>query len=266
MIRILFISLLFIFSKSSTVQTNNTERGIHPKQVQTAQKESLLAGIQNKIYYAFVESLKTHNDSLLTDIGIELKSLYNKRHQKLILYWRSYLQFYLSVYYMKIGNKIAAEKDIDKGVEWLKGMQNKNSEDYALLAYLQEYQIQFKGMEAMFISREIVKNAETAIAMDPNNLRAYYVYASNDFYTPKEYGGGRSAKKYLLKALSLPSQKIRNEYLPSWGKAESYVLLVRLYIKQKQWKLAKKYFQQALKKYPKNYSIQSLASYFVKSK
>jgi len=39
-------------------------------------------------------------------------------------------------------------------------MKNKNSEDYALLAMLHGFSLQFKGMKAMFISSDIKKNIE----------------------------------------------------------------------------------------------------------
>ena len=115
----------------------------------------------------------------------------------------------------------------------------------------------------MFISSSIKKNLKKAIAIDSTNLRAYYVYASNDFHTPEKYGGGKEAEKYLLKAISLPSQKIKNDYLPSWGKEESYEMLIKLYIKKEKWDLAKKYFQEGIAAYPESYTINQLASKLV---
>jgi tetratricopeptide (TPR) repeat protein len=199
----------------------------------------------------------------LNQISKELENLYQTRKQNLVLYWRAYLQFYSSIYYLKKGDKKTAEKEIDKGINWLKEMKNKNSEDYALLAMLQGFGIQFKGMKAMFISGDIKKNAQTAIALDSTNLRAYYVYASNDFHTPEKYGGGKECEKYLLKAISLPSQKIKNEYLPSWGKEESYEMLIKYYIRKKKWDLAKKYYQEGIKEFPESYVINQLASKLV---
>jgi uncharacterized protein HemY len=94
-------------------------------------------------------------------------------------------------------------------------------------------------------------------------LRAYYVYANNDFRTPEKYGGGKEAETYLLKAVSLPAQMMRNEYLPSWGKEESYEVLIKLYIRQEKWDLAKKYFQEGIKEFPDSYTINQLASKLV---
>jgi len=40
-------------------------------------------------------------------------------------------------------------------------------------------------------------------------------------------------------------------------------MLIKLYIKQEKWDLAKKYFQEGIKKYPQSYNIKQLASKLV---
>ncbi len=259
MIRLFFISFLFISGIGNTTQANKSEIVSCQRQLKAAQSNSLLVGIQSKIYTAFMQGLRSQNTDELTKLSKQLGNLYKAHNQNLILYWHSYLQYYLSNYYLEKGDRQNSEKEIDKGTAWMENMENKNSEDYALLSMLQGFGIQFKGMEAMFISIAIKKNAKKAIALDPTNLRAYYVYASNDFYTPEKYGGGKEAEKYLLKAISLPAQKIKNDYLPSWGKEESYEMLIKLYIKKGKLSLAKKYFQEGIKEFPKSYAINQLA-------
>jgi len=174
------------------------------------------------------------------------------------------LQFYSSIYHLEKGAKETAEKEIDKGIDWMDDMKKKNSEDYALLALLQGFGIQFKGIQAMFISGAIKKNAKQAMAIDATNIRGYYVFANNDFYTPEKYGGGKEAEEYLLKAIALPAQNIKNEYLPSWGKEESYEILIRLYIQNENWDLAKKYFQEGIGEFPESYAINQLAAKLVR--
>jgi len=263
MTRLLFILLLLSSCNGNVAQVDKSQIVSYQTQVETSQHDSLLVNVQNKIYTAFVHGIMSKDNTKLANIRKELGILYNKRNEKLILYWRSYLQYYSAIYYLNKGDRETSEKEIDKGIDWLKGMKKKNSEDYALLSLLQGFGIQFKGMEAMFISSEIKKNANTAISLDSTNLRAYYVYASNDFYTPKKYGGGKEAEKYLLKAISLPVQKINNAYLPAWGKKESFEMLIKLYIKQEKWDSAKKYFQKGIKEYPDSYNIKQLASKLV---
>ncbi len=263
MIRLLFISLLFISCKGNTTEFDKSQIVSYQVQSQTIQQDSLLVGIQEKIYNAFVQSFTAKNNKNLNLLDKELENLYTTRKHNIILYWKSYLQFYSSIYYLKKGDKETAEKEIDKGIVWLKEMKNKNSEDYALLAMLQGFGIQFKGMKAMIVSSNIKKNIKRAIAIDSTNPRAYYVFASNDFHTPEKYGGGKEAEEYLLKAISFPTQKIKNDYLPSWGKEESYEMLIKLYIKKEKWKLAKKYFQEGIKEFPESYTINQLASKLV---
>lgn len=261
--RLLFISLLFISCNGNIKGFNKSQIVSYQVQAQSIQQDSLLVGIQEKIYNAFVQSFMGKNNNDLDLLDENLESLYTLKSQNIILYWRSYLQFYSSIYYLQKGDKKVAEKEIEKGIDWLDNMKNKNSEDYALLAMLQGFDIQFKGMKAMFISSSIKKNIKKAIAIDSTNLRAYYVYASNDFHTPEKYGGGKEAEDYLLKAISLPTQKVKNEYLPSWGKEESYEMLIKLYIKKEKWDLAKKYFKEAIAAYPESYTINQLASKLV---
>ncbi|MCF6298158.1 MAG: hypothetical protein L3J08_09295 [Flavobacteriaceae bacterium] len=263
MIRLLFISLLFVSCKGNTTDFNKSQIVSYQAQTQSTQQDSLLVGIQGKIYNAFAQSFMTKNNDELYSLRKDLESLYSTKKNNIILYWKSYLQFYSSIYYLKKGDKKTAEKEIDKGIDWLNDMKNKNSEGYALLAMLQGFGIQFKGMKAMIVSSNIKKNIKRATAIDSTNLRAYYVFTSNDFHTPEKYGGGKEAETYLLKAILLPAQKIKNDYLPSWGKEESYEMLIKLYIKKENWILAKKYFQEGIVAFPESYTINQLASKLV---
>ena len=263
MIRLLIILLLFISCEGNTMRIDNSKHVSYELQIEEVRSDTLLVGIQNKIYNSFVQCVMLKDQKSLTKLSVELEELNKVKKQNIILYWRSYLQFYLAIYHLEIGDQKRAEQQIDIGIDWLNEMKNKNSEDHALLAMLQSFGIQFKGLQAMFISGSIKKNAKRAIATDSKNLRAYYVYASNDFYTPKKYGGGKETEEYLLKAISLPAQKMKNDYLPSWGKEESYEMLIKLYIKKEKWDLAKKYFQEGIKEYPDSYSINQLASKLV---
>ena len=264
MIRLLLISLVFVSCTGKNMETVKKDAVIYPVQLQQTPSDSLLAGIQVKIYNAFVHSLMSKENTALVKLSTDLEELNKTRKQNLILYWRSYLQFYSSIYHLEKGAKETAEKEIDKGIDWMDDMKKKNSEDYALLALLQGFGIQFKGIQAMFISGAIKKNAKQAMAIDATNIRGYYVFANNDFYTPEKYGGGKEAEEYLLKAIALPAQNIKNEYLPSWGKEESYEILIRLYIQNENWDLAKKYFQEGIGEFPESYAINQLAAKLVR--
>ncbi|UWS40271.1 hypothetical protein [Riemerella anatipestifer] len=98
--------------------------------------------------------------------------------------------------------------------------------------------------------KRIDENLEKAITLNHKNLRAYYVNASYDFYTPEEYGGGAKTEKYLLKAITLNDRTSTSTFSPHWGKELSYGLLIEYYIKKKNKRLAEKYYQESVKKYP----------------
>ena len=162
---------------------------------------------------------------------------------------------------MEVEDTEGSKNEIDKGIRILQDLKTKNSEDYALLAMLQSFSIQFKkGMIAGMVNGKVKKNIEKAIALDDTNLRAYFVAGSSDFYTPEKYGGGEKAESYLLKAVQLPSQKIKNDYLPAWGKETAFEMLVQLYLKKGDLENARKYFHEGLEVYPDSYIIKSLAS------
>jgi len=279
MTQLLLISLLLLSNIENNTQIVETKTIVYPIQIGQTKSDTLLIGIQNKIYKTFIQDLMSKDKKSLSKSNLALEKLklaleklrlapekpnlylaeLNKQKiQNLIIYWESYLQFYSSIYYLKKGDKETAEKEIDKGINCLKEIKNKNSEDYALLSMIQGFSMQFKGQKAMFISEEIKENLKRAIALDSRNLRAYYVYASNDFYTPQEYGGGKETESYLLKAISLPVQKIKKEYLPSWGKEEAFGILIKFYIKNESWDRAKKYFKEGIKLYPQSYTINQL--------
>ena len=79
--------------------------------------------------------------------------------------------------------------------------------------------------------------------------------ANNDYYTPETYGGGNNVEENLLKAISLPPQKINNPYLPSWGRQESFELLTSFYLKKKDKENARKYIELGLAEYPGSYTL-----------
>ena len=249
------LMVLMTSCEGNATHTAKLEAVSYPKQMQQTPHDTLLAGIQSRIANAFVQSMMMKDGTPLQEISVDLARHYKKEKHNLIRYWQSYLQFYYSIFYLAYNDKENAEKEVEQAIEWMDEMKNKNSEDYALLSMLQGFSLQFKGMRAMFIGPKAKKNAQIAIALDSTNPRAYYVYASNDFYTPEQYGGGKAAEKYLKKAISLPAQKVPNNYLPSWGIEEAYELLIRLYIKKRKWDLAKKYFQEGIATFPDSYII-----------
>ncbi|NQZ44619.1 MAG: hypothetical protein HRT65_09930 [Flavobacteriaceae bacterium] len=228
-------------------------------QLEEIQGNVLLDGIETKIFEAFVQANINKRPTALQELKKELDDMASRTPNQLITYWQSYLRYYLSIFYMTQNQEETAEKEIDDAVDLMDGIKNKNTEDYALLALTQSFSIQFKGFRAMFISSAIKKNGKRSLSLEPKNIRAYFVLASNDFYTPEKYGGGEQAEGYLLKAISLPDQLNKNPYTPSWGKQEAYELLVKHYMKTDQRDRARTYCKEGIALYPDNYGLGKLA-------
>ncbi|MEM6722692.1 MAG: hypothetical protein AAF598_01575 [Bacteroidota bacterium] len=226
-------------------------------------EEPLLIGIQEKIYQEFVQSLMSENDEALTTLNEELETAYSQTPQNLIRYWQAYLGFYHAIYFLKQSDKKQASKLTNQAIDILEAIPHQNGEDLALLARLQGFAIQFNQLATIRLSAKMKKNAETAVLVDGENLRAHFVLASNDYYTPEKYGGGTLVEKHLKKAIQLPAQSIENPILPSWGKEESFEMLIKWYLKKKQYESAKTTFQEGIQAFPDSYTLTQLATQLV---
>ncbi|MEN5059063.1 tetratricopeptide repeat protein [Sphingobacterium kitahiroshimense] len=228
------------------------------------EQEKYLIDIQLKIQKAANEGFVSKKTDRLDEIEKSLDQLYTSNKHNIILYWKSYLQYFKTIIYMQNSDDKNASKANEASIETLESIKLKNSEDYALYAMVKGLSFQYSsGIKAPFISSDIKDAIEKSIKLDPQNIRAYYVKGSNDFYTPKGYGGGKLVAETLKKAISLKDENVPNKILPSWGKEESYEMLIKFYIKNANWKEAIIYFNEALKKYPDNYLIYKLGAQLV---
>lgn len=211
--------------------------------------------IENKLYACFTEQ----SVQPLTSLYPELE----KQNTQLTPYWIAYTKFYEAIYYLKTQDTEQAQKCLAEAELLLEKIKDKTSEDYALLAYLESFSLQFKsGTEAGKISAKVTANAQKAVQMDSTNLRGWYVSGSHDFYMPAAYGGGQKAESYLLKAIRLPAQNLPHPWLPSWGKAEAYDMLIRLYLGKGNTTEARKYYESLKTAYPESYLISQYAEKF----
>lgn len=171
-------------------------------------------------------------------------------------YWQAYLRMCKSVYYASEQQDSEAKENLEAGINLLNQVQNKTTEDYALLGYMQSQYIRYtKGMESGILSVKSKRNANKSVKLDPNNIRGWVVLGIIDFYTPKQYGGKEKCESYLLKAIGLPSQNIVNKYRPSWGKVEAYSLLLAYYNGSDQKDKVRQYYQMAIKEIPNEPSL-----------
>ena len=220
--------------------------------------DTTLQNIEKKIYRSFVASTQETNLSTLLAQQKRLEKAVESKTQ-LADYWLAYSYYYKSVYHLQQDDEKNAEISVKEGIKILEQKNSKNAEDLSLLAMLQSFSIQFtSGMNAGIISGRAKKNVQSALEMDPQNLRAHLVAGQLDFYTPTIYGGGKKAEEYFKKAISLADQKVKNNYLPSWGKSTAYTFLIHHYLDKKNMDQAAKYHKEATALYPNDHQLAEL--------
>ena len=221
---------------------------------QSTESITILHQIQDKVYDAFLSSFQDNSPQRLMEIADELNKVSNQN--QMAVYWFAYAKYYEALHYLKTQNREESQKILLSAINMLEETEEKNSEMYALLAFLQSFSLQYHaGMNAASIAAKIKVHTETALQSDSTNLRAWYVLASTDYYTPVAFGGGKNCEKYLLKAISLNEQTISQPYMPTWGKSDAYALLIGFYIGKDNYVKAKEYVNEALLLYPGNYMI-----------
>jgi len=208
--------------------------------------DNVLTNIQNKLTWT------TTKDSLLYYIKA-MQELQNGKTNSHINYWEAYAK-YLLYYDYDLKNeqeKEQAEKTIEEAIKLLEDIDKKNSEHYALLSLLGGLQLNFvNALMLPFRASKVGKNAEKAIQMAPQNIRAYLALGIYDYHTPKMYGGMKVVEETLKKAITLNDKYDPNPYSPDWGKQETYLYLVKFYNYEKRKNEALKYLEEGLKLYP----------------
>lgn len=247
---ILFLLTLMLSSQVSFASTIDMFLMSNDHEIQTQ------SNIQDRIMNAFMNSFVVQNNSEMVALIDEISSSYDNSKNTIFLYWKGYAYYYNSIIFLKTNDKKKAQEELNKGIKALESIKTKNSEDYALLSMLYSFSCQFLGFpDVIKASKQATNCIDKSLKLDENNLRAYYVLANNDYYTPETYGGGNNVEENLLKAISLPPQKINNPYLPSWGRQESFELLTSFYLKKKDKENARKYIELGLAEYPDSYTL-----------
>lgn len=249
----LFISLGLFLSMSLSSLAETSNYSFIDASVQEEQSEQ---SIQSRIMAAFQNSFVVQSNSEMLQLIDEISSSYEKSQNPLFLYWKGYACYYNSIYYLKNGDKDRAHEELKNGINAMETNKIKNSEDCALLSMMYSFSCSFVVFPKVIIaSKKANDYIEKAMELDNKNPRVYYVMANNDYYTPETYGGGEKVEENAIKALSFPAQEISNPYLPSWGRQESYELLVSHYMKNGNLGLAKKYVELGLAEFPDSYTL-----------
>ena len=218
--------------------------------------------IESRINAALTEDFQNGNSDSMSRIAHELHLMKSQKDQHWLEYWTAYHFFNQSVYFAYAESAVPlAQLKADTAIQILKSVDNKNSEDYALMGYIKGFTLQWiKGMKIMKESAQAQKWIDQALLMDAQNPRAVYVAANQDFYTPSFVGGGRKAKKLFLKALDIYKNSPPNPMLPSWGFADCYAGLVNCLRKDNDDQKAEAILKEALSVFPDNHELNRLNS------
>lgn len=219
-----------------------------------------LKTIEVDIDQSFAQALqkKTLDDFKKLEMPLEhgFKKTKSTTNKYLYAYWLSYLNYYKSIAAAKQGAE-NVEQYLDKAIGYLEKIKNKDVEVIALLALEESYKFQFIPRQEMILQmNKINKYLEKALKLDKNNVRANYVNGNYDYYTPKEYGGGKKTEDFLLKAIS--AKNSHKPFFPTWGKEDAYRILILYYVDNKRSVEAKDYFKKAKSLFPNSHLIQSL--------
>lgn len=198
---------------------------------QTADTKLQLAGMQQRVQQAFASDMRAGKaealPALLQLFAAE-RPTGNRSLEQLHTYWQAYLRFFQTLYYSQHQQHERAAEAVGEGIKLLEGYGHKGSEEYALLARLEGLATSYAGSKTPQLAMSMSEHAAQAIALDPQNPRAYVVAGVNNYFTPVAFGGKTKVKEYLTKALELPAQQTPSDYLPSWGRDEAYEYLIRL--------------------------------------
>ena len=202
-------------------------------QQQKAATKLQLAGMQQRVQQAFASDMRAGKDEALPAL-LQLfaaeRPTGNRSLEQFHTYWQAYLRFFQTLYYSQHQQHERAAEAVGEGIKLLEGYGHKGSEEYALLARLEGLATSYAGSKTPQLAMAMAEHAAQAIALDPQNPRAYVVAGVNNYFTPVAFGGKTKVKEYLTKALELPAQQTPSDYLPSWGRDEAYEYLIRLYL------------------------------------
>lgn len=221
------------------------------------QNMNVLTNIQTKI------SQDTPVDSLRL-LANELDQLDTKTKNSYVRYWKAYAYYRIAVRGFKDGDD--TEQLIDKGIETLEKIDNKNSDQYALLSLFRGLALNFTNSMAIpFKAKAIEKDAQKAIDLDKANCRAYFAMGYYDLYVPKAFGGRKICESMFKKALSLPDVSDPNPYAPDWGHRDTYRQLIGYYMKEEKPDQAIFYIKEGYAKYPKSGYLKEMYAKLVKN-
>ena len=219
-----------------------------------AQAQDPLQGIEEQIHEAQDQSFAEQTDKLAPLIA-ELEEM---ESYEWLDYWKAYAAYQGAIYLMVKEDHQGALAYVDKGISYLEEKDKLNDEEYALLGSFFSLSITFKPGEAIGLSTKARKSFNRSLKKNPDNLRALLGLGRSDYYKPKQYGGGKEAEAFLLKALAAPDQYSSHANAPTWGRDDAYYYLAAFYQREDRRDDAKLYCHKGLKEFPTHHLLAEL--------
>lgn len=217
--------------------------------------DDALQGIEARIVTALNNSFMKRDISYLENIRAEIAGVESPDQKRLALYWLAYTDFNIAIFKLKSRDAATATKIIGEAITSLDELSDKDAEELTLLAYLQDFYVQFVPKEKQeALSKAAADNVKTALTVEADNMRAQYVFGRINFYDDQD----AVVEQALQQAITLPANKSGKDYLPSWGKSEAYELMVQFYLREQKAAEAKVVLDEALELFPDNYQLSVL--------
>lgn len=222
---------------------------------ESALSDDVFEGIEARITEAMNTSFMKRDISYLEAIRAEIAGVEGAENLRAAVYWTAYTDFNLAIFKLKSGKAQEATAVVGAAIETLDVLTKKDAEELTLLAFLQDFYVQFLPEDQREkLSLSATNNIAAALALEEDNMRANYVNGRIGFYD----AGNETVEASLVRAIELPANKTGNTALPGWGKAEAYELLVNFYLKNKRFGEAGTTLEAALELYPDNYQLSVL--------
>ncbi|MEL6390101.1 MAG: hypothetical protein AAFQ02_08045 [Bacteroidota bacterium] len=211
-----------------------------------------LIGVEQRIDDARAKGFESGSTSDLDAVIQQIQNTENLRNAHWVEYWSAYAIYQRSqVEAYRLQDEEMAKATTEQAITILKGLDNKNAEDYALMGLIKGYSLQWKSFTGMAKHSGIAgKWVKRAVEMDPQCPRTQYAFGNHDYYKPGIFGGGKKVESSLSTALALYKSTPPNPLLPTWGMDDSYVKLIRYRLKDDRPADALVLLEEALVRYP----------------
>lgn len=218
------------------------------------QAQDPLQGIEEQILAAQDQSFAEQADQL-APLLVKLEQMGSLEW---LDYWKAFASYQGAIYLMVQKDYEGGNTYAKKGLEYLAKITKPNDEEYAMMGALYSLSITFNPGEAIGLSAKARRSFNKALKQNPDNLRALLGIGRADYYKPKQYGGGKEAEAFLLKALAAPDQFSSHPHAPTWGRDDAYYYLAAFYEREDRKGDAQLYCHKGLKEYPNHHLLAEL--------